>query len=172
MQLVTGPPPALEAALADAVGTAKQADPLAPVGVLIGGTLLRPYLGRRLASSTGGIVNVHFLTPGELGLALGERALSAQGRRPLPPLADRILLRQIGATHEGYFEPVRETPGFSDALFHLFGELRGASYEADDLRAALAGACETEAKEEALGALYTEWLKQRANFYGAADALL
>jgi len=130
IQVVTGSPPALESALARDIVEAKEGDSLAPVGVLVGGTLLRPYLQRRMAALTGGIAAVYFVTPGELALALGERPLTAAGRRPLPPLADRVLLRQLAATHSGYFEPVRETAGFADALFHLFGELRGAGYNA------------------------------------------
>ncbi len=172
IQVVTGPPPALEAALARDIVEAKEGDSLAPVGVLVGGTLLRPYLQRRMAALTGGIAAVYFVTPGELALALGERPLTAAGRLPLPPLADRVLLRQLAATHSGYFEPVRETAGFADALFHLFGELRGAGYDAAAFRAAAAGACETPAKAEALAALFTDWLERRSDFYGAADALL
>ena len=172
MQLATGPPPALESALAREVTRAKEADPHTPVAVLIGGTLLRPYLERRLASLLGGIVNVHFLTPAELALALGERSLTAAGRRPLPPLADRVLLRQIAATHEGYFEPVRETAGIADALFHLFGELRGAGYDGETFRHAVGDACETPEKADALATLFDDWLSRRSGFYGAADALL
>src|SRR3954466_649968 len=118
--LVRGAPPAIERALVDHVGQSRARDPLAPLGVLIGGTLVRPYLGRLLAAAHGGIANVHFLMPSELALALGERGLVAEGRRPLPPLADRVLLRQLAAEHNGYFAPVREMPGFSTALFRLF----------------------------------------------------
>lgn len=47
--LLTAPLPALEQVLADAIATVKIDNPLAPVTVLIGGTLLRPYLQRRMA---------------------------------------------------------------------------------------------------------------------------
>ena len=75
LRLIEAAPTALEEALAHEITAAKADDPLAPVGVLIGGTLLRPYLGRRLADLCNGIVNVHFLTPSDLALALGERAM-------------------------------------------------------------------------------------------------
>ena len=141
-RVITGPSLALENRLAEEVGAAREADPLTPICVLVGGTLLRPYLQRRLARRSGGIANVHFLTPADFSLILGERAMWAAGRMPLPPLADRILLRQLAADEGGYFEPVRETPGSSDALYRLVRELRGAGYDAAALRDAIAGSCE------------------------------
>ena len=128
-RVITGPSLALENRLAEEVGAAREADPLTPICVLVGGTLLRPYLQRELARRSGGIANVHFLTPADFSLILGERAMWAAGRMPLPPLADRILLRQLVADEGGYFEPVRETPGLSDALYRLVRELRGAGYD-------------------------------------------
>src|SRR5262245_20498085 len=95
LNAVLGPSDLLEEKLAEQVTAAQADDRLAPVGVLLGGTLQRPYLQRRLADLTGGIVNVRFLMPSELAMALGEREMIRQGKRPLPPLADRILLRQI-----------------------------------------------------------------------------
>ncbi len=77
LRLVTGAPDVLEGALAAEVRERREADPLAPIGVLIGGTLQRPYLQRRLAELNDGIVNVHFLTQSELALALGERRMIA-----------------------------------------------------------------------------------------------
>jgi hypothetical protein len=49
LRLVRGAPQALEDGLAAAIGDARsQGDPLALIGVLIGGTLVRPYLQRHL----------------------------------------------------------------------------------------------------------------------------
>ena len=162
----------IELALARDVARAQAADPLAPVAVLIGGTLMRPYLQRRLASLNGGIANVHFITASEFALAVGERTMVEQGRRPLPPLADRVLLRQIGGEHEGYFEPVRETPGFGDALHRLTRELRGAGHDGDSFRAAAHGACEAGGKAEALNAIFEDFLGRRSQLYGPDDCLL
>src|SRR5947208_14947097 len=89
-RVIEGDGASLEVALAAEVREIKQRDPLAPVAVLIGGTLLRPYLGRRLADLLGGHINVRFLTPGDLGLVLGEQALLASGREPLPFLGVRV----------------------------------------------------------------------------------
>ena len=171
-RLTTGNPEAIEEAIAAEIGTLQADDPLAPVGVLLGGTLQRPYLQRRLAELNGGIVNVRFVMPSELALALGEQTLVRAGKRPLPPLADRILLRQIAGEHDGYFEPVRETPGLSDALHRLVRELRGAGYDAKTFARAIKGTCDASKKEKSLAEIFAEFLQRRENFYGPDDALL
>ena len=71
--------------------------------------------------------------PGDLALLLGAAPLVAQGRRALPPLADRVLLADVSRKHPGYFAPVAETPGFGEALFRLVRELRGAGYDLSEL---------------------------------------
>ena len=85
--------------------------------------------------------------PGDLALLLGAPALVADGRRALPPLADRVLLADVARKHPGYFAPVAETPGFGEALFRLVRELRGAGYDLSDLGPLLDGA--TDAPEKA-----------------------
>lgn len=169
---ITGPAPDLERALARDLAHAQADDPLAPIAVLIGGTLMRPYLQRRMAELCDGIVNVHFLTPAELALKLGERRLAEQGRRPLPPLADRVLLRQIAVAQDGYFSPVRDTPGFGDALHRLARELRGAGYDGESFAGAAEHACEARGKAAALGAIFSELLTRRSDFYGPDDCML
>ncbi len=172
LRLLTGSPTALEDALAAEVKGAQGTDSLTPVGVLLGGTLQRPYLQRRLAELLGGIVNVRFLMPSELAIELGERAMIAAGRRPLPPLADRILLREIAAELGGYFEPVRDTPGLAGALHRLVRELRGAGYDEATLAEAIDGACEVPEKADAIRTIFAEFLSRRKAFYGPDDCLL
>ena len=161
-RLTTGNPEAIEEAIAAEIGTLQADDPLAPVGVLLGGTLQRPYLQRRLAELNGGIVNVRFLMPSELALALGEQTLVRAGKRPLPPLADRILLRQIAGEHDGYFEPVRETPGLADALHRLVRELRGAGYDAKTFAKRDQGHLRRPKKEKSLAEIFAEFLQRGA----------
>src|SRR4051812_28563755 len=148
LRLITGTPPALEEALAGEVAAAQADDPLAPIGVLLGGTLQRPYLQRRLAELNDGIVNVRFIMPSEFAMELGEQAMIEARKRPLPPLADRILIREIAVELDGYFEPVRETPGLADAFNRLVRELRGAGYDTDSLGQAIAGSCEVPEKAD------------------------
>ena len=94
-KLVVGPLPTLERALADEIAARKASDPLTPIALLIGGTLLRPYLQRRLAVLLGGHINLHFLTAAEMAVRLGEPAMIASGRSPLPPLATRVLVLSL-----------------------------------------------------------------------------
>ena len=126
LSLITGPPSSLDRALADEIRACKAADPLAPVTVLVGGSLLRPFLRARLADLLDGHINVNVLTPAELALRLGEPALIAGDRLPITPLADRALAEEIARGARSYFEPVNEAPGFANALHRLFGELRAA----------------------------------------------
>src|SRR3954449_2104290 len=95
LALATGSRHAVERSLAGAVRARRERDPLAPLPIVVGGTLMRPYLRRRLAVLTGGQLNVRLMTVGELGARLGHRRLVAAGRRPLPFLADRILAQQV-----------------------------------------------------------------------------
>ncbi len=92
LRVVNAHPSELEAALADELAALREHDPLRPISVLVGGTLLRPYLRRRLAELSGAHINLHLLTPAELGLHLAEPRLIAAGRRPLVPLTDRALV--------------------------------------------------------------------------------
>ena len=124
---ITGPIAALETALVEHVRTAKRDDPLTPVVILAGETLLRPYLRRRLVELIGPLANVHVLTARELGLALGEHRLIAQGRTPLPVLADGVLAHEAALTTTGYFDAVRNTPGFANALHRTLSDLQRAA---------------------------------------------
>src|SRR3954468_3519509 len=115
-RLLTGSRNALERFLADEVRVQRERDALAPLPIVVGGTLMRPYLRRRLAVLTGGHLNVRMMTVGELGLRLGHGRLVRAGRRPLPFLADRVLAHEVGVETRGYFEPVAVMPGFPSAL--------------------------------------------------------
>ena len=116
-RLISGTPLALRAALADRVRDLRGLDPLAPITVLVGTSLQRPYLARDLAARLGGHANVRILMPGDLALLLGAPALVEAGRRALPPLADRVLLADVVRAEPGYFAPVAETPGLTEALY-------------------------------------------------------
>lgn len=70
-RLVLGPPAALEDAFLAAVAAARERAPLAPVDVLVGGVLQRPYLQRLIADTSPGLLSVRFSTLGELGVASG-----------------------------------------------------------------------------------------------------
>ena len=139
LSLITGPPAALDAALAEEVHAHKAEHPLAAITILVGGSLLRPFLRARLATLLDGHINVRIVTPAELALRLGEPTLIADDRSPITPLADRAVAQELARAATSYFEPVKETPGFANALHRLFGELRAAAIEPDQLVTASAG---------------------------------
>ena len=168
-RLLSTPPSDLEFALADELASLRAQDPLRPISVLVGGTLLRPYLRRRLAELGGAHINVHLLTPAELGLHLTERRLIAEGRRPLAPIADRALVHELARDAHGYFEPVKDTPGFAEVLARLFRDLRGALVSSDAFLAAARK--KGHGKHVELAALYARYCEVRADFYDGEDAL-
>jgi RecB family exonuclease len=172
MRVITGRPSALRMALADRVAELRREDPLAPITVLVGTSLQRPHLARWLAGRLGAHANVQILMPGDLALLLGASVLVEQGRRALPPLADRVLLADVARNHPGYFEPVGETPGFGEALFRLVRELRGAGYDLSDLGALLEGATDAPDKAGSLAEILSLFEQRRSGFYGPDDALL
>lgn len=169
-RIVTGPVAALEPALVEHVFAAKGSDPLKPVVVLVGETLLRPYLRRRLAELGGPHVNVHVVTPAELGLRLGERAMICAGRLPLPVLADRILAHEAALARPGYFDAVRHTLGFGQVLHRTLVDLQRAGLSGQRLAEAAADLPEQE-KVLSLAALAGRHAELRADHYDADDAL-
>lgn len=169
-RVVTGPIAALEEALADHVFAAKGDDPLTPVVVLIGETLLRPYLRRRLMELHGPHMNVHLMTSADLGLRLGEPAMIAAGRLPLPILADRVLAHEAAHATGGYFAPVQDTPGFANALHRTLGDLHRGDCSAEHLVEAGADLPEQE-KISSLARLAAEHDRLRAGHYDSDQAL-
>ena len=71
----------MEDAFLQQIAALRGVDPLAPVDVLVGGVLQRPYLQRLIAETSPGSLNVRFHTLGEFGVWLGEAALATSGRR-------------------------------------------------------------------------------------------
>lgn len=167
LRLLTGSPGTLDLAITREVAKARERDPLSPMTILVGGTLLRPYLRRRLAELGGGHVNVHISLPGELGLRLAEHRMRREGRRPLSALADRALVHEVARGADGYFAPVSAAPGFAEVLGRLFRELRAAGLEAADFAAGAAG----ERKREDLAGLYAAYLQARSEVYDGQDCL-
>jgi len=172
LKVIGGRPAELGASLADRVAELRRGDPLAPINVLVGASLQRPFVERWLAARLGGHANVRILMPGDLALLLGAPALVASGRRALPPLADRVLLAQVARSRTGYFEPVAEMPGFAEALYRLVRELKCAGYDLSDLGGLLDGATDAPAKAASLAGILAAFEARRGAFYGPDDALM
>ncbi len=100
-EIVTGTLPELEDALADAIVRAREADPLAPVTVMVGHVLLKRYLPRMLAARGVAHLNVRFMRPNELAEELSPGGDAERAR--LSPAAERLLMREVAAAASGYF---------------------------------------------------------------------
>ena len=172
LKVITGGPAVLREQLADRVRELRATDPLAPITLLVGASLQRPFLERWLAARLGAHANVRILMPGDLALLLGAPALVDQERRALPPLADRVLLAQVARLQEGYFKPVREMPGFGEALYRLVRELKERGYDLSNLGPSLEGATDAPEKAGSLAELLAAFEARRREFYGPDDALL
>ena len=116
----------------------------------------------------GGWINIHIVTFAELGLKLGEPALVAEGRRPLPRLAAQVLAHEVARRSGTYFKPVADTPGFALALQRLFQELRQAGIEPASLSEAVAG---DGRKQAEIAALFSTHEERRAGFYDPDDCI-
>jgi RecB family exonuclease len=171
LRLLVGPPALLEDALLEEVAAVRSRSALAPIDVLVGGVLQRPYLQRRLADTTAGLLNVRFATLGELGVRLGEARLIEEGRRPLSAIAERGLAGEIARASKGYFEEVAETPGFAEAARRFVRELRQEAIAPELFASLVPEAAESEAKAEALIDLYKRYMTRRAARYDGEDAL-
>jgi hypothetical protein len=171
LHVVAGLTSELRDQLAERVKELRATDPLSPITVLVGGSLQRPFLQRWLAERLGAHANLRVLMPGDLALLLGARELVEQGRRALPPLADRVLLAEVAQQHPGYFAPVAGTPGFGEALFRLVRELRGAGFDLSAMDGVLDGATDAAAKAGSLAEILAAFEARRGGFYGPDDAL-
>jgi len=129
--VVSGRFPDLEAALCARVAELKEADPLAPLTVVVGSAAVRRHLGDRLVRRLGGLAGVSLVTLARFA----ERCAVATGAAPPAPLTElgreRLLRRLVGHGDLRYFGPVGGRPHFARALAGTFADLREALIEPD-----------------------------------------
>ncbi len=166
-RLILGTLERLEDALSDAVARARPDDALAPVTVLIGQALLRPYLQRRLAARGIAQINVRFMLPHELAAELAPK----DDRPRLTPAVERLLVRETAESARGYFEGIAGREGFVKALRRLFRDLEMGGFTPESFAwAATASAVATNrAKLDELARIFASYEARRAAFASAAD---
>lgn len=129
---------ALETRLVEDVRALRQVDPAGTVLLLVPSRLLGVHLRRRLAQTLGGVAGLQVLTLPDLAERLAALPMSRAGRRPLPPVADRLLLgraiRTAVPVDGGYFSAVSALPGFPAVLGGTLVDLKRASVTPDTLR--------------------------------------
>jgi ATP-dependent helicase/nuclease subunit B len=161
IQLVAHGAPA-RTALGQAVRSAKGADPLAPVTVVVPSTYAGLGLRRALAGHDG-FVNVRFLGLARLAELLGAPVLAEQRRRPLTRPLRAEAVRAVLADAGEPFDDVAGHPATERALDASFLDLRRAGDEALDQ---LTSAGEPAASAERL---YREFRRRTASFYDEED---
>ena len=111
----------------------KQGDVLAPVTVVTpsqyAGLSLRQELGRS------GFANVRFMPVSFLSELLGAAALDQQGRKPLTPVLENLVVRQALAETDGPLRNVSGHPSTQSSVRSAFRQLRNSD---ETLRSALA----------------------------------
>ncbi|MBW3574728.1 MAG: PD-(D/E)XK nuclease family protein [Actinobacteria bacterium] len=118
--------PALEAMVA-AVRSAKDADPLAPVTVVVPTNYAAVAARRSLAALGTGVAAVSFLTLHRLAERLGGPALAAAGRRPVSPPVVAEAVRWVLVDEPGMFASVADHPATEQALMAAHRELSAVS---------------------------------------------
>ncbi len=123
--------PELEQELCARVAELKEADPLAPLTIVVGSAAVRRHLGDRLVRRLGGLAGVTLLTLARFA----ERCVAAAESGPPAPLTElgreRLLRRLLGSGELSYFGPVAGRPHFARALAATFADLREALIDPD-----------------------------------------
>ena len=90
LRVIQGPLSAIENAFAERIIAARTVDPLAPITVLVGQTLVKRYLPRMLAQRGIAHINIRFVLADELALLLvRDGTISVR----TSPNAERLLVR-------------------------------------------------------------------------------
>ncbi len=172
VEIVTGTLAELEDALADAIRREREAGALTPITVMVGHVLLKRYLPRMLAARGVAQLNVAFMRPNELAVALSPDADTDRAR--LSPAVERLLVREVASAAGGYFADIAGGDGFTESLLRLFRELELGGFDnADDLEQALreSDAAGNDRKFAELTGLYGRYLQRRhdANLVAPAE---
>ena len=171
IEVVREPSCELPDALAQRNQAVRTRNPLAPVEVVVGSVLLRPFLSQRLATRAAGAIGLSLVTLGEFGASLGGPRLADAGRTRLDPLSDRALATAVARGCDDYFRTVADAPGFADATRRTGRELRLDGTSLGDTLVAVAAAAESSDKADALESLVARTVAARRQSWDGADAL-
>ncbi|HLW61180.1 MAG TPA: PD-(D/E)XK nuclease family protein [bacterium] len=166
--------PHLEDAFSEAVAAIRRRDPLGSIVVLVPTHVLGRHLMRLLAQRHGVCFNVRFQTFPDFAESVGLEALVASGRIPVSPLGAFLIARKaINAkvTSDGYFAPIRESPGTPRAVLITLTDLKKAGVTPDRLEE-FSGAMRSKKLEE-VAAIYreVERLQAEAGYFDTSECL-
>jgi ATP-dependent helicase/nuclease subunit B len=157
--------PDIYAAL-DSLSSARRADPLAPVTIIVPSHAAGIQLRRKLAK-LGPFAGVRFETLPRIAELLAAGHLAAAGRAPLArPIGD-YLAEQVALESQGSLERVGELPGYARALRRIFRRLRRGGIRASS---DVGGDTDGTQFAEVLR-LYDRFRNESARFYDDEDLL-
>ncbi|HEY7138959.1 MAG TPA: PD-(D/E)XK nuclease family protein [Methylomirabilota bacterium] len=164
----------LEARLVDDVRALRRRDPRGALLLVVPSRLLGARLTAGLARALGGLAGVHALTLPELAERVALLPLALAGRRPLPAVADRLLvdraIREAVPPADGYFSGVLAARNFPAAVLRTLLDVKRAGLAPADLETALPGSA--KARELAASYRALESAITRHGYYDASDLLI
>ena len=163
----------LEARLVEDVRALRERDPRGAILLVVPSRLLGARLRAGVARALGGVAGLHVLTLPELAERLAALPLALGGRRPLPAVADRLMVdRAIRAAIPaagGYFSQVASARNFPAALLRTLLDVKRAGLGAADLEAALPDSAKVREVAACQRALDAEL--RRHGYHDASDLL-
>jgi ATP-dependent helicase/DNAse subunit B len=164
----------LEARLVEDVRALRQRDPLGALLLVVPSRLLGARLRAGLARALGGVAGLHVLTLPELAERIAALQLARAGRRPLPPVADRLLVDRAirGAVPPagGYFSGVLDARNFPTAMLRTLLDVKRAGLGPADFEAALPQSAKV--RELAACQRAFEAALHQHGYYDASDLLI
>ena len=129
----------LEARLIEEVRTLRAGDPRAALLLVVPSRLLGARVRAGLARALGGVSGIHVVTLPELAERIALVPLALGGRRPLPAVADRLLvdraIQQAVPPDGGYFSGVLHARNFPTAVLGTLLDVKRAGLGPTDLEA-------------------------------------
>jgi ATP-dependent helicase/nuclease subunit B len=163
----------LEARLVEDVRALRERDPRGAILLVVPSRLLGARLRAGVARALGGVAGLHVLTLPELAERLAALPLALGGRRPLPAVADRLMvdraMRAAIPAAGGYFSQVASARNFPAALLRTLLDVKRAGLGAADLEAALPDSAKVREVAACQRALDAEL--RRHGYHDASDLL-
>ena len=164
----------LEARLIGDVREIRDRDPLGALLLVVPSRLLGAHVRAALARALGGVAGIHVVTVPELAERVAGLPLALAGRRPLPAVADRLLvdraIRATVPTAGGYFSEVIGARNFPTAMLRTLLDIKRAGLGPADLEAALPDS--PKIRELAGVHRQLEFALHHHGYYDASDLLV
>ena len=164
----------LEARLIEDARALRARDPRGAVFLVVPSRLLGGRVRAGLARALGGVAGIHVMTLPDLAERIALVPLALEGRRPLPAVADRLLvdraIQEAVPPEGGYFSGVLHARNFPAAVLGTLLDVKRAGLGPADLEAAFA----ESPKVRELATMYRalESALRRHGYYDTSDLLL